>query len=114
MKALDPRDAARTAVAADARRPATALILDTADARLLVFRLAPGQSVPPHRSPSTVILTVLEGTGVLAGEDGESPAERACAAGDVIVYAPNELHAMRATTGELLLLATITPRPGER
>ena len=31
-----------------------------------------------------------------------------------MVYDPEELHGMRATEGELLLLATITPRPGER
>jgi hypothetical protein len=31
-----------------------------------------------------------------------------------MVYAPNELHAMRAEGEELLLLATITPRPGSR
>lgn len=110
MIALDPRAAARHAVSASAERPATATVLDTADARLVVFRLAPGQAVPPHRSHSTVLLTVLEGTGVLSGAD----TERECTAGDVVAYAPGELHGMRATAGELFLLATITPRPGER
>ena len=110
MIALDPLAAARSAVAASAERPATATVLDTADVRLVVFRLAPGQSVRPHRSHSTVLLTVLEGRGVLSGAD----TERDCTAGDVVAYAPDELHGMRATAGELLLLATITPRPGER
>jgi hypothetical protein len=33
----------------------------------------------------------------------------------MVAYAPGELHGMRATEGaELLLMATITPRPGER
>ena len=41
-----------------------------------------------------------------------APRERRCDAGDVVVYAPGELHGMRAERGELLLLATITPRPG--
>jgi quercetin dioxygenase-like cupin family protein len=110
MIALDPRAAARAAVSADEARPATAVLLDTADVRLVVFRLAPGQAVPPHRSPSSVLLTVLEGRGTLSGGD----AEREVAAGDVVAYAPEELHGMRATDGELLLLAAITPRPGNQ
>ena len=109
MTHLVPADAARAAVASRADRPATGILHESPDARLVVFRLAPGQAVPPHRNPSTVMLTVLEGAGVLSGGDDE----RACVAGDVVVYAPNELHAMRAIDTELLLLATITPRPGE-
>jgi quercetin dioxygenase-like cupin family protein len=110
MIALDPRAAARASVAASPTRPATAVVHAGADARLVVFRLAPGQAVPPHRSASTVTLAVLEGAGVLSGGDGE----RACTAGDVVVYAPDELHGMRAADAELLLLATITPRPRAR
>jgi quercetin dioxygenase-like cupin family protein len=111
---LDPIRAARAAVAANPTRPATAIVHDGADARLIVFRIAPGQAVAPHRSPSTVQLTVLEGDGVLTGEQDGEPVERACRAGEVVVYAPNEQHGMRAGDRELLLLATITPRPGSR
>lgn len=110
MKALAPRAAARDAIAASAARPAMAIVHDTPDVRLVVFRLAPGQEVPPHTSPSTVLLTVLEGTGSLSGANEE----RRCTAGDVVAYVPGELHGMRADDGELLLLATITPRPGTR
>ena len=110
MTHLDPRAAARAAVAANPLRPASAIVHDAPDARLVVFRLAPGQEVAPHTSPSTVLLTVLEGSGTLSGGDGERP----CATGDVVTYEPGELHGMRATDGELLLLATIAPRPGER
>ena len=110
MKALAPRAAARDAIAASAARPAMAIVHDTPDVRLVVFRLAPGQEVPPHTSPSTVLLTVLEGAGTLSGA-GE---ERRCSAGDVVLYAPGELHGMRADDAELLLLATIAPRPGGR
>ena len=114
MMRLAPSRAAREAVAASPARPATATIHDSPDARLVVFRLAPGQQVPPHRNASTVMLTVLAGRGVLSGESDGAPVDAACAAGDVVVYAPNELHAMRAEQEELLLLATITPRPGTR
>lgn len=35
-------------------------------------------------------------------------------AGAVVVYEPYELHGMRAADAEFIVLATITPRPGER
>lgn len=110
MIALDLRAAARDAVAASATRPATAVIHDTPDARLVVFRIAPGQEVAPHTSVSSVLLTVLAGSGLLCGGDEE----RRCAAGEMVAYAPGERHGMRATDEELLLLATITPQPGTR
>jgi hypothetical protein len=31
----------------------------------------------------------------------------------MVTYSPNELHGMRAGDEELLLLATIAPRPGD-
>jgi quercetin dioxygenase-like cupin family protein len=108
--ALDPRTAARDAVAASPTRPATAVIHDAPDARLVVFRIAPGQEVAPHTSVSTVLLTVLAGSGILSGGDEE----RRCAAGELVTYPPGERHGMRAIDEELLLLATITPRPGTR
>lgn len=110
MNVMSARDAARVPVAFTRDRPATEVLIDTPDARLVVFRLAPGQAVPAHRNNSSVMLTVLEGRGLVSGET----AEQACTAGDVISYAPGELHGMRADAHELLLLATITPRPGER
>lgn len=110
----EPRAAAREAVASSPSRPAMAVLHDTADVRQLVFRIAPGQSVPPHRSGSTVLLTVLEGAGVLSGEDAGVSVDHHCVTGDIVAYEPNELHGMRAEGETLLLLATITPRPGAR
>jgi len=114
MKALDPREAARNAIAASPTRPATAVIHDSDDVRLVVFRIDPGPSVPPHRSPATVLLSVLEGTALLSGEREGSAHEAAFTAGGAALYGPDELHGMRATDGTVLLLATITPRPGTR
>ena len=110
MKVLDVRRAARDAVAANPARPATAILHDSADARLIVFRLSPGQSVAPHRNASSVTLTVISGTGMTSGADEERPVST----GDVVTYDPNEIHGMRAMDEELVLLATITPRPGSR
>ncbi len=110
MKHLDPLAAARAAIAASPSRPATAVVHDSPDARLVVFRIAPGQEVPQHTSPSTVMITVLAGRGTLSGADGV----RECGPGEMVTYEPDEVHAMRADSEELLLLAAITPRPGER
>ena len=110
MTVIDPRQAATDAVSRDPRRPATAIVYDSPDARAVVFRLAGGQQVPPHRSPSTVMLTVMFGRGIVSGDDGEKEVQ----AGEVIVYEPNELHGMRACDESFVLLATITPRPGVR
>lgn len=110
MKLHDSAAAARDAVASSPTRPAMAVIVDTPDARLLVFRIEPGQSVAPHHSVSTVVLTVLEGEGIVLGNEGE----RVCRAGDIIVYEPGETHGLRAIDTTLKLFATIAPRPGER
>ena len=111
MKALDPVAAARAAIAANPNRPASAVIHDSDDVRLVVFRLEPGQQVPPHTSHSTVTLSVLEGSGILSGGEGS---EHRCAKGDVVAYAAGELHGMKAEAEQLLLLASISPRPGSR
>jgi quercetin dioxygenase-like cupin family protein len=111
MKYLDAVAAARSAVAHNPTRAASALVHDSDDVRLIVFRIAPGQQVPPHHNPSTVIIQVLEGSGILSGANG---AERECREGDIVVYERGEQHGMKATGEELLLLATISPRPATR
>ena len=110
MIVLDPKSVASAAIAATGTRPATALMFDSPDLRLVVFRLTPGTSVPVHTTDSSVMLTVLEGTGTIRDEFNE----RVCQAGDVVCFAPREPHGMSATNAEFKLLATITPRPGER
>jgi quercetin dioxygenase-like cupin family protein len=110
VKTINARGVAAEAVTANPTRPATSVICDLPDARLVVFRIAPGQAVAPHSNASTVILTVLAGTGIVTGGDAES----SVSAGSVVVYEPNERHGMRAVDEELVLLATIAPRPGAR
>lgn len=110
MKGYELGALAERAKSADGVRPATALVHDSPDARLVVFRIEPGQRVSPHTSSSTVLLTVVQGRGFVSGADGE----QAVSAGDAIVYEPDELHGMRADAERLVLLATITPRPGAR
>ena len=101
---------ARELAAPNPTRPATGIVYDQHDVRLLVFRISPGQAVIPHHNASTVILTVLAGSGIVTGGDSES----VVSAGDVVVYEPNERHGMHAVSDDLVLLATIAPSPGVR
>lgn len=61
MKTPDVRQVAADAVSAKQDRPATAMVHDGADARLVAFRIEPGQSVAPHTSASTVVLSIVVG-----------------------------------------------------
>lgn len=110
MKLYDPRAAAAEAVANHPGRPATALVHDTADARIVMFRIEPGQEVPVHTSASTVLLVVVSGTGTVAGADGD----RRIGPGDIVAYDPREPHGMRAAGEQLVIAAIIAPRPGSR
>lgn len=107
MKIQDPVTIARDAVSARADRPATAMVHDSPDARIIVFRIGPGQQVAPHTSASTVILQVVSGAGTVTGAEGD----RAVRMGDVVTYAPNERHGMRAGSETFVVLAVIAPRP---
>lgn len=110
MKQYSPHRMADAAVSARPNAPATAILHDSEDVRMIVFRLEPMQVVAPHTSPSSVVLTVLRGTGIVLGPDGEVTAS----VGDVIAYEPRELHGMRALDERFDLLAIIAPRPGAR
>lgn len=114
MKTPDVRQVAADAVSAKQDRPATAIVHDGADARVVVFRIEPAQSVAPHTSTSTVVLSIVAGSGMVSGAPGAAGAsdERQVHAGDVVIYEPNEVHGMRALEQQFVVLATIAPRPG--
>ena len=88
-------------------RYASALLHDEPNARIVAFHLLPGQAVPPHHSPSTVVVQVLEGEGIFRGESGEA----VLSPGQTAVYAPGETHSMEPREGALRFLVIITPRP---
>lgn len=108
MRVIAPLDAAREAVATRPDRPATAVVHDSADARVVVFRVGRDQVVPPHTSHSSVLASVLAGEGIFTGADGE----RELGPGAVVAYEPSEPHGWRATGEELVVMAVIAPRPG--
>ncbi len=108
MNVYQPAAVAAGAPSARPDRPAMAIVHDSPDARLVVFRIEPGQRVAPHTSTSTVILLVVAGSGLVSGADGEQPV----GPGDMVAYAPEERHGMRALAEPFVVLATIAPRPG--
>lgn len=110
MNVYHTPDLAAAAVTANATRPATALIHDSADARVVLFRIEPGQQVPVHTSASTVLLIVISGAGVVAGAAGD----RDVRAGDIVAYDVEEPHGMRANEEPLVIAAVIAPRPAAR
>lgn len=110
MNVYQPAVIAGAAVARDPARPATVLTHDHDDGRLVVFRLEPGQEMPRHTSTSSVFLTVIAGGGFVADAEDELPV----GPGDMIAFAPDEPHGMRAAGEQLVLAALITPRPGSR
>lgn len=110
MKVHRILELAEKAAVASASRPATMVAHDSADARVVLFRIEPGQAVAIHTNPSTVLLSIVSGSGFVSGADGE----QAVSAGDLVAYAPSEPHGMRATSVRLVIAAVIAPRPGER
>lgn len=110
MNVLEGLALARDAKAANPMRPASAIAHDSADARVVLFRIEPQQQVAVHTSKSSVVLVVLAGHGIAIGAEGE----RDVRAGDIVTYAPEEAHGMRALDEQFLLAAVIAPRPGER
>lgn len=110
MKTYDPTVVALKADAKRSGRPTMVVMHDSRDARLIIFRIGVGQSLPDHASPSTVLLHVVSGCGLVSGAGGE----RAVHAGEVVAYEPGETHGVRAITEELVLLAIIVPRPSSR
>ena len=110
MKIYHGTTLAAAAIAAHPDRPATALVHDSADARVVLFRIEPGQQVAVHTSVSTVVLTVLAGSGTVSGADGD----REVKTGDIIAYDQREPHGMRATAEQLVISAVIAPRPATR
>lgn len=101
------RALATAAPATRPERPATQLLHDEENARIVSFHLLADQEVAPHRSDSTVVVQVVEGEGLFRGEGDEAH----LTTGATAVFAPGEMHSMKPVGGPLRFLAIITPRP---
>ena len=114
MQLYDVLTIADTATAGNRDKPATAIVHDSADARIIVFRLDPGQAVALHKSTSTVTLSVVRGSGIISGPVAGTVTDSEARVGTVAAYDPGELHGMHALAETFVVIATITPRPGTR
>lgn len=93
---------------ARADRPATRVLHDEPNLRVIAFHLKPGQTVPPHHSASTVLVHVVTGSGRFTGADAEAMLRP----GESAVYRPGETHSIEALAEPLVFHAVIAPRPG--
>lgn len=89
-------------------RPASAVLHDEANVRIVGFHLLPGQRIPAHRSESTVVVQVVSGSGRFRG----AASDALLSAGENAVFEPGEEHAIDTEGGALQFVAIITPRPG--
>lgn len=89
--------------------PVSKLVYDSEKVRVVLFCLEKEQEIPPHVSPSEVLMQVIEGEGsILAGEK-EHPAKR----GTIVACASKEPHGFKAAKDKrMIILAVIAPRPG--
>jgi quercetin dioxygenase-like cupin family protein len=88
--------------------PRVSVLYDSADARVVLLTLRPGQGLPLHRTPADVMLRVLRGRGVFT----RSGDQRSVVEGSKLSVEPNEAYALRAEREPLTVLATVTPRSG--
>ena len=102
MKVLGEAPAPRT------DRYASALLHDEPNLRVVAFRLEPGQLVPAHTSPSSVLVHVIAGQGTFTG----AGATAVLTVGQSAAYEPHEPHSIAAGAEPLEFLAIIAPRPG--
>ena len=89
--------------------PRRELVYEDTNARVMRFYLKEGQEIKPHRSSSSVFITVLRGNLLfITGEGEETLGE-----GDTVFYKPEELHGFKALK-DSVVEATISPNPATK
>ena len=89
--------------------PQREMVYEDGNARVIRFYLKEGQEIKPHRSNSSVFITVLRGSLIFSCESGEITLN----GGDTIFYKPTELHGFKALR-DSVVEATISPNPAAR
>ncbi len=88
-------------------RMTTEVLHSCQDMRVLLIHLAPGESLPPQASSSSVSIQIVEGRGeILSGEEWVP-----VAAGVIRFFPPQEPHGVRAVEEPVTVMATLAPRP---
>jgi len=90
-----------------AEAPVKQFLHDSSHMKMALLCLEPGQEIPPHGAPSTVMIQVLEGEGEFTvGEE-----KKKGVAGNIFPCSPNDSHGIRALT-RLAVLAVVAANPG--
>ncbi|RLJ70884.1 Cupin domain-containing protein [Hydrogenivirga caldilitoris] len=83
-----------------------ALLVDSKEARVIVFSMPAGSEIPAHTSPARVLLYCAKGSGkFLKGEEWIEVEE-----GDLVPCEPLEPHGMKADK-DMVVMAVIAPAP---
>lgn len=75
-------------------------VLHSGDARAIVLRLEPGQTLGDHRVRERAWVTVIEGEIEVACGDAQTTAR----AGMLVMFEPGEVHSVSSADGARLLL----------
>jgi quercetin dioxygenase-like cupin family protein len=95
----------------DARPLAKPLYVDE-HGRILLFTLKPGQVIREHSAPrSPFYALVLHGRGAFAGADGQ---EATFGPNTLLIFAPDELHSVRALDENLVFVGFLHGAPAVR
>ena len=77
--------------------------------RALRWGLLPGQSIRPHKAPSTpVYIVVLQGKGYFSGSDD---VKHELGPLSLAVFEPGEIHTVRAANEQLVFLSILHEAP---
>jgi quercetin dioxygenase-like cupin family protein len=90
----------------DPARPKSQVLVDTPQARVMLFCLEEGQQVPTHGSDSAVVFYTVAGEGTAS--IGDEVIE--LRPGQLVECPPKLPHGLKGSRG-LVVLATIAPRP---
>jgi quercetin dioxygenase-like cupin family protein len=100
------------AIEFDEARPLAKPLYVDEHGRILLFALRPGQTIREHSAPhSPFYALVLQGTGAFAGEDGQ---EQRFGPNALLIFAPDELHSVRALDDDLVFVGFLHGAPAVR
>jgi len=89
-------------------RPISEVVYEDENAKIIRFYVRAGQEIKPHKSSSSVYITVLKGK--LSFYIGKDETEREVGEGATVFYEPNELHGFKALE-DSVVEAIVTPKP---
>ncbi len=89
-----------------AESPRKELIFDSENMRVVLLNLEKGQEIPPHTSPSEVLMLLMVGKGKFVVGDRVEEVGK----GAMVVCKRNESHGIQAEE-RMTVLAVISPSP---